>query len=80
MRGLKSSGDGLQELVDIEDEGDAGMRIKAEVKGKGSSMIWFFFFFAVYNVADGGINSLITNLAGSMTTQVSIIHTCSEVR
>lgn len=78
VRGIKSSGDGLPELIDIEDEGEAGMRIKAEVKGKGSSMIWFFFFFAVYNVADGGINSLITSLAGSMTTQVSTMHTYFE--
>lgn len=30
-----------------------------------------FAFFAIYNIADGGLNSLMTSLAGSMTTHVS---------
>jgi len=32
----------------------------------------FFLFFAVYNVADGGLYSLFTSLTGSMTTHVSL--------
>ena len=33
----------------------------------------FFLFFAVYNVADGGLYSLFTSLAGSMTTNVRYV-------
>lgn len=29
-----------------------------------------FTFFTVYNVADGGLNTLLTSMAGSMTTNV----------
>ncbi|OCF43523.1 hypothetical protein I317_02673 [Kwoniella heveanensis CBS 569] len=30
----------------------------------------FFSFFVIYNIADGGLNALVTSLAGSMTTNV----------
>lgn len=30
-----------------------------------------FLFFAIYNIADGGLNTIMTSMAGSMTTNVS---------
>jgi hypothetical protein len=40
-------------------------------------VIKLFLFFTVYNVADGGLNSLMTSLAGSMTTNVSCVVSAS---
>ena len=42
----------------------------AEFK-KGLDACKLFLYFAVYNIADGGLYSLFTSLAGSMTTRVS---------
>lgn len=62
--------DARRQKVTVADFDDAGPRDEADVR-QAIEVIKLFLFFTVYNVADGGLNSLMTSLAGSMTTNVS---------
>ena len=55
---------------DLDRYDDAGTALDEKSRKDLFDVCRFFLFFAVYNVADGGLYSLFTSLAGSMTTNV----------
>lgn len=59
---------------------EAWLLLKLGVRGKpvegeeagALEVTKLFLLFTIYNIADGGLNTLLTSMAGSMTTNVSI--------
>ncbi|KAK6907836.1 hypothetical protein I203_101837 [Kwoniella mangroviensis CBS 8507] len=63
-----SSSQHTQYKLEEDDSIEHGNHIDEHGFGKIIQACKFFSFFVVYNIADGGLNALLTSLAGSMTT------------